>query len=279
MKVASATATRVHHRLAIASSVSSLLCNSPIRRTLHTTDCTTYSCQAMAATKTAVTKTAETERTRLSRSAVVDRALALADAEGIEALTIRRLATELSVTPMALYWHFRNKEELIAGLADRIWGEIGSDVDPAAAWARQLRGLLESLIDVLRAHSSASALLLGSDKLGQPHWEVTEVTLEVLRSAGFDPLHASEIARSALWTGLMLVLSEPGFDPGMSEADRAEQLRRKQVELASLPPQRYPRLVEAAVPLTTCSDDPAFHYQFGVDLFIAGVQAMAPGGS
>lgn len=77
----------------------------------------------------------------------------------------------------------------------------------------------------------------------------------------------------------MLVLSEPGFDPGMSEADRAEQLRRKQVELASLPPQRYPRLVEAAVPLTTCSDDPAFHYQFGVDLFIAGVQAMAPGGS
>ena len=209
---------------------------------------------------------------------MVDRALQLADAEGIDALTIRRLATELGVTPMALYWHFRNKEELIAGLADRIWSEITSDVDPAAAWPRQLRGLLESLIGVLRTHSSASALLLDSDKLGPSRWQVTEVTLEVLRTAGFDALHASEIARSTHWTGLMLVMSEPGFDPGMSEAERAEGLRRKQVELSSLPPQRYPRLVEAAVPLTTCSDDPVFHYQFGIDLFIAGVQAMAPAG-
>lgn len=223
--------------------------------------------------------TQETERTRLSRSAVVGRALALADAEGVDALTIRRLAQELGVTPMALYWHFRNKDELIAGLADRIWGEIRSDIDPAVAWPRQLRGLLESLIDVLRAHPSASTLLLGSDKLGQSYWQVTEVTLEVLRSAGFDPLHASEIARSALWTGLALVMSEPGWDRGIPEPERAEHLRRKQVELASLPPDRYPRLVEAAVPLTTCSDDPVFHYQFGVDLFIAGVQAMATGGS
>jgi AcrR family transcriptional regulator len=64
-------------------------------------------------------KTAEAERTKLSRAAVVDRALWLADAEGVEALTIRRLAQELGVTPMALYWHFRNKEELIGrGLAE-----------------------------------------------------------------------------------------------------------------------------------------------------------------
>jgi TetR/AcrR family transcriptional regulator, tetracycline repressor protein len=105
------------------------------------------------------------------------------------------------------------------------------------------------------------------------------VTLEVLRSAGFDALHASEIARSALWTGLTLVMSEPGYEPGLAEPERVEHQRRKQVELASLPPDRYPRLVEAAVPLTACSDDPVFHYQFGIDLFIAGVQAMAPGGS
>jgi AcrR family transcriptional regulator len=240
----------------------------------------------MAATKVMATsqavmsppKTAEVERARLSRSAVVDRALQLADAEGIDALTIRRLATEFGVTPMALYWHFRNKEELIAGLADRIWSEIKSDIDPAAAWPRQLRGLLESLIDVLRGHSSASTLLIDSDKLGPSHWQVTEMTLEVLHSAGFDAMHASEIARSVLWAGLMLVMSEPGFDPGMTEDERAERLGRKQVELASLPPQRYPRLVAAAVPLTTCSDDPVFHYQFGVDLFMAGVQAMAPVG-
>src|SRR6185437_5034921 len=102
----------------------------------------------MAPTKAAMApaKAAQVERTRLSRSAVVDRAIELADAEGVDALTIRRLATELGVTPMALYWHFRSKEELITGLADRIWGEIRTDVDPALPWQDQLRGIFGSLI-------------------------------------------------------------------------------------------------------------------------------------
>jgi TetR/AcrR family transcriptional regulator, tetracycline repressor protein len=55
---------------------------------------------------------------------------------------------------------------------------------------------------------------------------------------------------------------------------RAEQQRRNRVRLAMLPPDRYPRLVEAAAPMTSC-DDPEFHTRFGVDLFIAGVEAMA----
>jgi AcrR family transcriptional regulator len=227
----------------------------------------------------AATKSNEAERTKLSRSAVVDRALALADSAGLEALTIRRLATELGVTPMALYWHFRSKEELIAGVADRIWGEIRTDVDRSSPWPDQLRMMFESLIDVLRAHASASALLMSSEKLGPSHWEATETTLEILRSAGFDAQQASEIAKSALWTGLTLVMSEPGYDPALTEQERAEVQWRKQVELASLPRDRYPRLVEAAVPMTSCDDGPEFHYRFGVDLFIAGVRALAPGNS
>lgn len=241
-------------------------------------DCTSYSCQ-VAQVKSALPKTAEGERTRLSRSAVVNRALALADAEGLDALTIRRLAQELGVTPMALYWHFRNKDELINGLSDQIWREIKYDIDPAAHWSDQLRYMLQSLVDVLRAHSSASALLIDAEKFGQAHWDVTEVVLEVLRTAGFDPVHASEIAGSALWTGLSLVMSEPGYDPSLNETERAEIQRRKHIELASAPPERYPRLVEAAAPLTRCAEDAEFHYRFGIDLFIAGVRAMAPGGS
>ena len=66
---------------------------------------------------------------------------------------------------MALYWHFRSKEALLAGLADRIWGEIDTDVDPAADWPQQLRGMLESLVRVLRAHPCASQLLLPGEKL------------------------------------------------------------------------------------------------------------------
>ncbi len=214
------------------------------------------------------------ERTRLSKQAVVNRALALADSSGLDALTIRRLAQDLGVTPMALYWHFRSKEELIAGLADRIWGEIATDVDAAQPWQAQLRGLLESLLAVLRAHPAASQLLIAGEKQAPAARDVTETALAVLRRGGFDARHASEIARSGLWTGLTLVMSEPGFDPGLSEQERDAAQRRRLVELASLPPERYPCLVESAAWLTAC-DDPEFHYRFGVDLFIAGVEAMA----
>jgi TetR/AcrR family transcriptional regulator, tetracycline repressor protein len=215
------------------------------------------------------------ERARLTRAAVVDRALALADASGLEALTIRKLATELGVTPMALYWHFRGKDELLEGLAERVWSEIDvAAVDRTAPWTDQLRGLVVSLLKVLRAHPAAPQLIVRSEKLNnESALNATEVTLDILRTAGFSPLDASAIARSALWTGLMLVMSEPGIEL-IDEAARVELQRKKQVTLAMLPPAKYPRLVECAIPMTAC-DDPELHYQFGVEMFMAGVTSLA----
>jgi TetR/AcrR family tetracycline transcriptional repressor len=221
------------------------------------------------------TQAREADRTRLSKQVVVERALALGDAEGLEALTIRRLATELGVTPMALYWHFRNKEELLAALGDQVWSELDTDVDAAAPWHRQLRGLLESLLHVLRGHPCASQLILEGEKQSNAALVASETALAVLRRGGFDPDHAAEIARNALWTGLMLVMSDPAVKPALSDAERVEEQRKARVRLALLPPDRYPCLVEAAVPMT--GGDPELHYSFGVDLFIAGVQALAPG--
>ena len=104
----------------------------------------------------ATKRAAETDRPRLSRAAVVERGLAIGDEDGLEAVTIRRLAAELGVTPMALYWHFRNKDELMTGLADAVWSELDVRVDPQADWPLQLRGLLESLVGILRRHPCAS---------------------------------------------------------------------------------------------------------------------------
>ena len=208
---------------------------------------------------------------------MVDRALRLADADGLDALTIRKLSTDLGVTPMALYWHFRSKDELLEGLAERVWGEIDVNVDSAAPWPAQLRGLLESLLRVLRAHPAAPQVLLQSEQRPSEVWSnAAEVTLEVLRSAGFDPVIASGIARSTLWTGIMLVMSEPGAE-WLTADGRTEAQRKKQVALASLPPAKYPRLVECAVPMTAC-DDPELHYELGVSVFIAGVEAIAAAG-
>jgi TetR/AcrR family transcriptional regulator, tetracycline repressor protein len=216
----------------------------------------------------------EGERTRLTRAAVVDRALALADKAGLDALTIRKLATELGVTPMALYWHFHGKDELLDGLAERVWSEMDLAVDRAAPWTEQIRALLESLLKVLRAHPAAPELLLNSEKLhSEPALKATELTLDILRTAGFSPQDASIAARSALWTGITLVMSEPGIE-SLDDAERTEMQRKKQVTLAMQSPAKYPRLVECAIPMTAC-DDPEEHYRFGVDLFTGGLAAIA----
>jgi AcrR family transcriptional regulator len=221
------------------------------------------------------TQAPDTDRARLSKKTVVDRGLALADEVGLDGLTIRRLADELGVTPMALYWHFRNKEELLSGLADRVWGEIDTDVDRTQPWPRQLQGLLESLVAVLRAHPCASPLLLGSEKQrSDAALNATEVTMQILRGAGFGPQYATEIARSALWTGLALVMGEMGKEPGKSAEEVEEELRRNRIRLASLPVARFPNLVECADALNAC-DNPELHYRLGVELFISGVEALA----
>jgi TetR/AcrR family transcriptional regulator, tetracycline repressor protein len=231
--------------------------------------CTPYSCQV-----TSSQFSDEADRTRLTRAVVVDRALALADAAGLDALTIRKLATELGVTPMALYWHFRGKDELLEGLGERLWSEVDLTVDRSALWTDQLRALLKSLLTVLRTHPAAPALLARHNIVkSEAGLNALEVALELLRTAGFSPADASAVARSTLWTALTLVMSEPGIEM-LDGAEREELQRKKAVTMATLSPARYPRVVECALPMTAC-DDPEEHYQFGVDVFIEGVAAIA----
>ena len=63
-------------------------------------------------------------RRPLSREAVIDHALAVADLDGLDAVSIRRIAQDFGVTPMALYWHVKNKDELLAAMGDRILSVI-----------------------------------------------------------------------------------------------------------------------------------------------------------
>lgn len=105
--------------------------------------------------------------TRHDRDGVVDVALDLLDRVGLPDLSMRRLATELGVQPSALYWHFENKQQLLAAVADRILLRVdiapaGSSDDPARAAATAVRDALLAYRDGAEVVMSTHALGLGS---------------------------------------------------------------------------------------------------------------------
>src|SRR5207244_11443055 len=170
MKAARLTAPSAHHRLesrpsllavTVFADTGSFLspiviygvpvsCSYTLYRYVVKHACTMYSCQVVK-TRTG-SDGPDGDKPRLSKRTVTENALKLADADGLDTLTIRKLAEHLGVTPMALYWHFRSKEDLLEGVAEQVWGELDVNVDPDAPWWAQLRGLMASLVSVLRAH-------------------------------------------------------------------------------------------------------------------------------
>ena len=206
---------------------------------------------------------------RLSRDAILDRALAVADAEGIDAVSVRRLARDLGVTPMALYWHVDDKNALLHALGDRLLGGLDLTVDERMPWPEQLRAFVVAFTAVLRAHPSA-AMLIGSlptvasaNALG-----ATEVALDILRRAGFSPVEAAHITTQIVRTTTSMVIAELDVIPATGEPACTEEFLR------SLPPERFPRVIEAAGPLSAHEDPESFD-DLVIELILAGVEAAA----
>jgi TetR/AcrR family transcriptional regulator, tetracycline repressor protein len=217
---------------------------------------------------------------KIDREAVVEAAMAIADREGLDAVSFRRLADQFEVTPMALYWHFDDKEALLGALADRLWADIGEslrrslrDLTEADDW-EQLRVTVATLVEVMRGHPEVADLMPSRVMETEAGLDVTELTLGYLGQRGFSREQAAELARFVLCSAVMMVNTQPGIDipePG----ERAEIQRRKQIALASLPHDRYPHIVASAHALTDC-DEPNDYFTVGCDVIVAGVSAQAP---
>jgi TetR/AcrR family tetracycline transcriptional repressor len=225
-------------------------------------------------------KTARRTNGKLDREAVIDSALRFADEEGLEAISFRRLAEQIEVTPMALYWHFKDKEELLGSLADRLWQQAADrlyrttrQLDPGDDGWGQLRLTLEALIDVMRQHPAIAELVPYRTMNSEAGLGITERTLEFLADHGLEPDRASDVAIFMLNSAVMLVSTQPGIEiPDPTE--RAELQRHKRVMLASLPPDRYPRTIACSEYLTDCETSET-RFKRGLDLIIAGVRAQA----
>lgn len=123
------------------------------------------------------------ERAPLSRDRVLDGAMAIADAGGIGSLTIRSLAQELGVKPMSVYHYVANKDEIIDGIVDRVYGEMEL---PAAEgeWRAEMHRRCTSTREVLGRHPWAIPLLQSRTAPGPATLHHHEAVIACLRGAG-----------------------------------------------------------------------------------------------
>jgi len=208
----------------------------------------------------------------LSREAVVEHALELADREGLDAVGIRRIAADFQVTPMAMYWHVRNKDELLQAMGDALFENL--EVPPSDGdWLDQIRAAVTAVVDALRRHPGAVELAFGRILTSPRGLQLTEQSLGALRGAGFTVREAADLARQALQTAVMLVSGRPGAELSTPEPERAAMTEAKHAALAALPVEEFPNLVACANALTDCEDERAY-YGAGVDLYVAGVKEL-----
>jgi TetR/AcrR family tetracycline transcriptional repressor len=207
-------------------------------------------------------------RERLSRDAIAAGALALADSEGLDAVTIRRLAADHSVTPMALYWHFTDKDAVLDGIAERIFASVVLPEATDAPWDQQLRAVLDALLAAVRPHPLAADLLAPRVMASEPGLVLAERAIGLLRSAGFPAAQASETAAFLLCSIVTLVTSEPG-SKAIAGAGSDALYREKRARLDSLDPQRFPYLLESAEFFLHCDDEYAY-FSTGLDFLIKG---------
>ncbi|MGX6607975.1 TetR/AcrR family transcriptional regulator [Micromonosporaceae bacterium Da 78-11] len=213
---------------------------------------------------------------RLSKAAVVERALRLGDEEGLEAVTIRRLAQELGVTPMALYWHFKNKDELLLGIVDHVLAGLRADRTATDPWPKQLRAMVEVLVAVMRAHPSLPDLLHSVEKSRASSFtRATDDALALLTQAGFTVEEAYWVAMYLMQGAIGLVSGQPDC-PISVPADQVDEWRRqKRLELERLPADQFPMMVAFSACYAT-EPDPERYYAFGVDLLMSAVETTAP---
>jgi AcrR family transcriptional regulator len=208
----------------------------------------------------------------LSKERVLAAAVALADAQGVEGLSMRKLAQELGVVPMALYKHVANKDELLDGMVDVVVGEI----DPPAggtAWRTAMRRRVLSARGALLRHPWASRVMESRASPTPAVLAYMDSMIGMFRAGGFsiDLTHHAMHAMGSRLLGFSQELFDETADvgPGMD----AETLR----ELAGT----FPHITELVVAITHdqasvvgqgCDDQ--FEFEFALDLMLDGLERL-----
>ncbi|MET7326690.1 TetR/AcrR family transcriptional regulator C-terminal domain-containing protein [Nonomuraea sp. NPDC005650] len=212
-------------------------------------------------------------REPLNRERVLDAALELADNEGLEGLTMRRLAKALGVEAMSLYNHVSNKADILDGVAERVFVQVERP-DPALTWQEQVRGVALSMHRVFSRHPAVPLALVTdqSNPTSVRALEPLDALVGALFQAGFDDLGAwrALTAVNSLVFG-SLMLSTGGFtgDPGVHAGEQGVSAYIREMDPVRLP--HFSRLLRS----TRNGVDPAADFERALDMLIHGLTAEA----
>ena len=218
-------------------------------------------------------------RPALTRDEVLTTALRLIDADGVDALSMRRIGKALDRDPMRLYRFASSKEELLDGVVELVLGELRIPVTEGAGWEDVLRATARSFRDIALAHPHVVPLLV-TRPLATPlalrplgTLRPLEQLLELLIGAGFDrrgALHAYRLYTGFLQGHVLNELQERVHDP-----DETDDLLR--LGLHRLPVREFPRIRSLAAELATY--DGLQELEEGLDVVIGGLRRQLDAGT
>lgn len=207
----------------------------------------------------------------LTPERVVDAALRIADADGIDGVSLRRLASTLGVTPMAIYRHVRDKGHLLDLLADRLLMELEPASPEPSSWQEALRRVAASLLAVVQAHPAAP-FLLSRPFVSPSALRVTETMLAILDRAGFGPGESVRLVQ--VLTGMILGPAIHRATYAAAWRASATDAEPEQAMWTALTAEEFPNLARVAHQLMDWRPGPEAD-QLTIELWVAGVEQLA----
>jgi AcrR family transcriptional regulator len=207
-------------------------------------------------------------RARLNRERVLRAAIAMADAVGIESLTMRKLGVELGVEAMSLYNHVSNKTDLLDGMIDNVFAEIDLPTGEAD-WRTAMRRRAVSARKVLSRHRWAIGLMESRSTPGPATLHHHDAVIGILRGAGFS-IEMTAHAFSALDSYIYgFALQESSLPLGTAD----ETARAAQAIMARFASGQYPNLTEMTVEhVLRPGYDYGNEFEYGLDLILDGLE-------
>lgn len=209
-------------------------------------------------------------RNTLSRPRIVDAALALMDADGLEAVTMPRLAERLGVGTMSLYRHIEDKDDLVNAVAERVLSAVAVPDGEPDDWEGRVVGYLRALRAQALAHPALSGILAERGLTVGPAFDQLEQIHGILRAAGFSDLGAVRTCYALLTYVFGFVIWEL---PRVHQQPAASYTATWNNALDQLDPSSYPNLHALREQLTTTASPDQFEY--GLDHLIASLRPNA----